>query len=272
MRRGSVMSRAWAQCSANLVVARAMGLRGAAAHGSACCGSALRNLSSAARLATRQRSKTTAGAARSARIRRSMASSSDVASRSKPAAGTPGAVAMTTSSLWARCSTTSQTLHPRAPDGDSHAASSSSERKASMACSSAARSSKTSTTEGYAAELAHDGLQYPKGVAADDGAYLVGQKSGIEQRGGDSRQVLLASVAGHVTGHAIHVGADRQMLDACHIGNVTGVGHEVGHGAHAPAHRAVRPQSNHPASGCDGAQLVVGQVPREVLDGAGAAV
>src|SRR4051812_33935006 len=247
------MSRAWAQCSASLVVARAIGFSGAAAHGSGCCGSALRNLSSAPRRATRHRSKTTVGAARSARIRRSMASSSDVASRSKPAAGTPGAVAMTPSSLWARCSTTSQTLHPRAPDGDSHAASSSSERKASMTSSSAARSAKTSMTEGYAAELADDGLQYTQRVAADDGAYLVGSEPGIEQRGGDRRQVLLASVAGHVTGDAVHIGPDGQVFDAGHIRNVTGVGDELGHGAHAPAHRPVRPQSNHTASRRDGA-------------------
>ncbi len=63
---GPVMSRPWAQCSASRVVARVAGFIGASTHDSGCPGPAARSARTAARRASRHRSKTTAGSARCA--------------------------------------------------------------------------------------------------------------------------------------------------------------------------------------------------------------
>ena len=69
------MSSPWAQCSASRVVARVRGLSGAAAQDNRCSGSAARSVATADRRATRQRSNTSAGVARSVVTNRSARSS-----------------------------------------------------------------------------------------------------------------------------------------------------------------------------------------------------
>ncbi len=100
------------------------------------------------RRATCQRPNTASDSARSARTMRSMASSS-VSGPARcnpplPLVSRPSIVATTASSVWARCSTTSDTVQPAAADGDIQASSSSSCRRASSRSCSATRSAKMS--------------------------------------------------------------------------------------------------------------------------------
>ena len=112
MPSGSVMSRAWAQCSASRVVASVAGLSGAATQGS--------------RVPGRRRERRTPPGARPATAANTAAGSArspdQVGHRRVPGRlgraelGRRAGVATTASSVCARCSTTSATDQPAAPE------------------------------------------------------------------------------------------------------------------------------------------------------------
>ena len=145
---GPAMSSPCAQCSASRVVASVAGLIVPTIHCTGWSGSAARSAASAARRARCQRANTSADAdgptGRSIVTAASARSSivSPATAPSPPRRVPCAAVAAAASSDWARCSTTSAIVQPRAPEADIHCPSSSPLRIFSSRSCSAPRSSK----------------------------------------------------------------------------------------------------------------------------------
>ena len=115
-------------------------------------------------------------------------------------------------------------------------------------------------------------LRAAEGVGAEDPLHLPVVEAAVEQRRRQLGQVGLAIEPGHHSGDTVHVGADCEVLRTHHLGDVSGMSHQIADAADTEATGSVGPESDHTAGRRDRLQLVVGQVAGEVLQCTGAGV